>query len=144
PRRLHARRRVEQEHAVVYARRFLAGDLVDGERELTGGDHAGETVEDLDVDALQLTRPAADGRRRLPRQDPHKRVPAAHGDALHARPLAPVDAQLAVDDLAQLPGPGHDGALELVDQPAHLIFAIERLARRGPDLAENDEALAVA
>src|SRR5206468_711535 len=122
---------VEQEDAVADPRGLLAGDLFDRERELARRDHAGEAVEDLDVDALQLPRPATGrGRRRASEHTDQALAPTTHGDALHPGPLAPVDADLAVDDLAQLPRPGHDGPLALVHDATHLVLAVEGLARR--------------
>ena len=86
------------------------------------------------------------GRDRVARQEhrPEERLLPAHGDALHPRPFSTARAaDLAVDDLAQPPGPSHEGALGLVDDAAHLVLAVEGLARRRADLAEDDEALPV-
>src|SRR5205814_8212789 len=114
------------------------------ERELTGGHHAGEAVEDLHVHPLELAGPAPDRRGRLACEDPDPAVLAADRNALDTRPLAAVDADRAVDALTQLPGARHHGAVDRTHDQPHLVLAVERLAGRGPDLGEDHEALAFA
>src|SRR5207302_8971755 len=142
---LHPGGSVEQQHAVTDPRSLLGDDLLGRERELAVGDHAGEAVEDLDIDPFELARPPSDRRRRLPGQDPEERLPSAHRDALDPGPLAPARAAyLAVDDLAQPPGTRHQGPLGLVDDASDLVLAVEGLARRGPDLAQDHEPAVVS
>ena len=111
------------------------------EREVAGGDHAGEAVEELDVDLLELTRLAPDLRRRLAREDREDVTLEAHGNALDARPFADVGGDLAVDDLAQLEGLGDEVPLGGRDDASHLVLVVQGLARGGADLAEHDEPL---
>ena len=86
------------------------------EREVAGRDHAGEAVEDVDVGALELAGLAAERRRRLPGEHPDHLAPAAHRDAQHPHPLLQRgDGGLALDDLAEPEGPGHERPLLLVD-----------------------------
>ena len=131
---------VEDEHAVAHARRLLGGDVLTQERELAVDDHAGETVEDVDVDALQLTRATPDGERRLTGQHGQQLAAEAHRDALAPGPFPPpAYAGLAIDDLSQAPGPAHQRALDLVDHLPDQVLPVQRLARRGTHLADHRE-----
>src|SRR5207302_9746199 len=101
---LHPGALVEHDHAVADTRRLLGGDVLAQERELPVDDHAGEAVEDLHVDALELARAPADAEGRLPGEHGQELASEAHGDALHARPLPPPpDPALTLDDLPEAP-----------------------------------------
>ena len=77
-----------EEHARRRRRGGVFGlDVLGAERELAAGDHAGEAVEDLDVDTLQLARPTTNRGHRLAGHHPHHPVLPADRDALDARPV---------------------------------------------------------
>ena len=132
---------VEAGHPVTDAGGLVGLGLLRPEGELAGDDHAGEAVEDLDVDPLEVARPAPHRRSRLPGEHAEQGVLPPNGDALHPRHLpCGSELDLAVDDVAQAPGPGHQGPVEGVEDLADLVLAVERLAGGGPDLAQDHEA----
>ena len=132
---------VEHHDTVADPRRLLGdGGLVAGEREHAVGDHPREAVEQLDVLALEETRPSSDGERRLPGHHRDQVALPAHGDALHPGSLAAGRDQLSFDHLPQAPRPPQEGTLGVVDQTAHQVLLVQCLARAGPHLPEDDEA----
>jgi hypothetical protein len=133
-------RGIEAGHPVADPRRLVDFGLLGAEGEVAHGDHAGEAVEHLDVHPLQLARPPAHERDGGAQHDRDHRLLPAHGDALDRRDLTPcLDARLTVDDLAQLPGPGHQRDVLGRDVAAHLVVEVQRLAGGGPDLTQDRE-----
>ena len=132
---------IEEDGAVTHAGRLLGLGVLGREREVAGSDHAGEAVEHLEVDLLEVAGLAGERRRRLAGEDGDHLVAPPHrdGDHPHARPER-LDVDLALDDLAQTEGSGDDGPLDLVDHLAHEVVAVHGLVGRRPDLAEDDVA----
>src|SRR3546814_16651761 len=98
---------IEEDHAVADARGLLGLGVLRVEGVVAGRDHPGEAVEDRDVGALELAGLATERRGRLAGEDSHDLAPAAHRDAQHPHPLLQRgDGGLALDDLAELEGPG--------------------------------------
>ena len=136
--------RIEEDHAVADAGRLLRLDVLRVEREVAGRDHASEAVEDVDVGALELAGLTTERRSRLPGEHTDHLAPTAHRDGQHAHPLLQRrDGCLPLDDLAEPEGPGHERPLLLVDGGPDPVGSIHGLRRRGPDLGEDEEPLAV-
>ena len=115
------------DHAVADPGRLLGLDVLGGEREVAGGDHAGEAVEDVDVGALELARLAAERRASTPGSAPPMTSPLRSGPgctSTRTRSFSGGERDLALDDLAEPVGPGHERALLVVDDRA-------RPSRRG-------------
>ncbi len=132
---------IEEEHAVTHARGFLGlGHVLAAERKVAPHNHPGEAVEGLDVDAFELSRTPADRRGRLSGEDGEHLPLPPHRDALDPSALSSGgDGDLALDDLTEAEGAGHEGPFGFVDHLADEVVSVEGLARRRPDLAEHDE-----
>ena len=127
---LDAARRVEDDDAVADARRLLGLDVLGVEREVAAGDHAGEAVEHVDVGALELAGLAAERRRRLAGEHADRPGPGS-GPGCTAPAPAPCSGEivdLALDDLAEPVGPGDERPVLLLEDGAHPVAAVDRLA----------------
>jgi hypothetical protein len=128
----------------VYSTRLVARAVLGRERERPGCDHPGEAVEDLAVGPLELAGRPADGGGRLPRQHRDRLAPPADRDAEHPHPLADHRVgDLALDDLAQPERAGDQRPVDLVGLLTQQVVAVERLAGRRADLAQDHERPAV-
>jgi hypothetical protein len=135
---------VDDHHAVADARGFLELELAPHEGERAVDDHAGETVEHVEVLTLELTGTTRDGSGRLAAHYRDGSLAPAHRHALEARPLAPdlAGAQQRRDprrDLGEVPGPGNERTLDLVDHAAHEVVRVRGRAGGGSDLREHHE-----
>ena len=103
---------VEEQDAVADPGRLLGDQGAALERERALVEHAGEAVEDLEVDPLQLAEAPAGGGGGLPGEEGDDLAPVADGDGLHVGPLAGLadDGGVADADLADPPDPGDRAA----------------------------------
>src|SRR5205085_6627872 len=107
---------IEEEDTVTDPGRRLRGQAATLERERALVDHAGEAVEDLEVDPLQLAEAPAGGGGRFPGEQGDDLAPMADGNGLHVGPLGRLagDGRGADADLAEAPHPG-------AERPFHLV-----------------------
>ena len=136
---------VEADDAVADPGGLLGHEGVAGERERPVVHHAGEPVEELEVDTLQLAGAAAGHGGGVPGDEGDDLVPEADGDGLYVGPFrgAADDGGVAHADVAQPPHLGGQGPFHLVDDGAEHVVAVQGLVGGGPHLGQHHEPVAL-
>ena len=131
---------IDDEHAVAHSGRLLDRSVVVDEGEQPVGDHDRQPFEELEIDPLE--RSPAPGRAWRPdsAEDTENSASVAHGDMGDAHEtLGDVARLLAADDRSGSVSLDHVRQLLCGLHLADEIDLVQGLARRRPDLAEDDE-----
>ncbi len=137
-------RGVDQQHAVADPGTAGRQHLLVGERELAGGDHGRQAVEDLQVGTRQVAGRAGQCERRLTGHDRHHLVPWCITGTAVTFTCWPSHSESTTSSMISRVGRGacHQGPLLVVDRSPDHVLLEEGLAGVGSDLVHHQEPAA--